>query len=271
MGVTTRLSLWCAAPSSCFKAEPLLSRHLPSFELWDFFSTFPFFSLFSSPSFSFISSAKFPFTTQFAPPPEILTHFICCLLGKKIKGLHLCQFKVSINKRNQSIYAATIYLIMWRSSQVCAPSLKQEAKIHFLFLKEGMKSIPNETAKSPFPAEDRATFTTGTAQEKVESSFQSRHVQHKLNSQDELCHTGITEFAVMDMLYNPHQILRDLKMQEGQTRCHCCQSTQFSTVHREHQNTPSSEFYLLQNNWHSWPKMMHWCLQKMLYLKFHLF
>lgn len=57
---------------------------------------------------------------------------------------------------------------MWRYSQVCAPSLKQAAKIHFLFLREGVKSIPNETAKSPFPAEDRATFTRGTAREKVE-------------------------------------------------------------------------------------------------------
>lgn len=111
---------------------------------------------------------KFPFTTQFAPPPEILTHFIFCLLGEKIKGLHLCQFKLSLNKGNQSIYAATIYLLMWRYSQVCAPSLKQAAKIHFLFLREGVKSIPNETAKSPFPAEDRATFTRGTAREKVE-------------------------------------------------------------------------------------------------------
>lgn len=120
----------------------------------------------SSPSFSFISSAKFPSITQFAPPPEILTHFICCLLGKKIKGLHLCQFKLSLNKENQSIYAAAIYLIMWRYSQVCAPSLKQAAKIHSLFLGEGVQSIPNETPKSPFPAEDRATLTSGTAQEK---------------------------------------------------------------------------------------------------------
>lgn len=112
-----------------------------------------------SPSFHF-PSPKFPFITQFSPPPEILTHFICCLLGNKIKGLHLCQFKLSLNKGNQSIYAATIYLITWCCSQVCAPSLKQAAKIHFLFLREGVKAIPNETVKSPFPAEDKAAFSS---------------------------------------------------------------------------------------------------------------
>lgn len=55
---------------------------------------------------------------------------------------------------------------------------------------------------------------------------------------------------MMNMLYNPHQMLWDLKMQEGQTRCHCAQSIPFSIVHREDQNTPSTEFYLLPTDSH---------------------
>lgn len=167
LGITTLL--WCAASSSCFKLS-LCCQDICLVSSCGIFLPHSHSSHCShSPSFSFISSAKFPFITQFAPPPEILTHFICCLLGKKIKGLHLCQFKLPLNKGNQRILQQ-LFTSLWHYGQVCALSLKQAAKIHFLFLRGGVKSIPN--AKSPFPAEDRATFTTGTAQEKVEFQFQ---------------------------------------------------------------------------------------------------
>lgn len=50
---------------------------------------------------------------------------------------------------------ATIYLIMWHYSHVCAPSLKQVAKIHSLFLslREGLQAIANKTPNSSLPAE----------------------------------------------------------------------------------------------------------------------
>lgn len=101
--VTTLTSLRHAASSSCLKLS-LLSRHLPDFVFWGFSSIFPLIFLAVPLSFQFL--AKFLFITQFTPSPKILTHFMCCLLGKKIKGFCLHQFKFSPNKKNQGIYAS---------------------------------------------------------------------------------------------------------------------------------------------------------------------
>lgn len=117
-----------------------------------FYQSFPF---------RFIPRSKFPFVT--VPTPKILTHFICCLLGKKIKGHHFYQFKLSLNKGSSSIYTRNyLYHHMVLQPHTCSMF---KAGVCSLPPKKGeVQPIANKPSNSSFPAEeDRAIFASSAA------------------------------------------------------------------------------------------------------------